>query len=45
MPSNHYIDESQILLNMANDDIPDADHIRISVKVDKLAKYNKQHGE
>lgn len=33
MPSNHYIDESQILLNMANDDIPDADRIRISVKV------------
>ncbi|GAB1860844.1 DNA replication complex GINS protein PSF2 [Camponotus japonicus] len=32
MPSNHYIDESQILLNVANDDIPDADRIRISVK-------------
>jgi len=41
MPSNHYIDESQILLNVANDDIPDADRIRISVKVDKLTKYNK----
>lgn len=35
MPSNHYIDESQILLNVANDDIPDADCIRTSVKVDK----------
>jgi len=33
MPSFHYIDESQILLNVANDDIPDADGIRIAVKV------------
>jgi len=27
------MDESQILLNVANDDIPDADGIRIAVKV------------
>ncbi|XP_012063772.1 PREDICTED: probable DNA replication complex GINS protein PSF2 [Atta cephalotes] len=32
MPSSHYMDESQILLNVANDDIPDADGIRIAVK-------------
>lgn len=29
------MDESQILLNVANDDIPDADGIRIAVKVDE----------
>ncbi|XP_011154627.1 probable DNA replication complex GINS protein PSF2 [Harpegnathos saltator] len=32
MPSYHYIDESQILLSTGNDDIPDADGIRIAVK-------------
>ncbi|EZA53178.1 hypothetical protein DMN91_004907 [Ooceraea biroi] len=32
MSSYHYMDESQILLNVANDDIPDADNIRIAVK-------------
>lgn len=35
MPSYHYMDESQILLSVANDDIPDADGIRIAVKVSK----------
>lgn len=33
MPSYHYMDESQILLSTANDDIPDADGIRIAIKV------------
>jgi len=33
MPSHHYMEESQILLSMANDDISDADNIRIAVKV------------
>lgn len=32
MPSYHYMDESQILLNVANDDITDADNVRIAVK-------------
>ncbi|XP_032686808.1 probable DNA replication complex GINS protein PSF2 [Odontomachus brunneus] len=32
MPSYHYIDESHILLNMADDDIPDADGIRTAIK-------------
>ncbi|KAL0118812.1 hypothetical protein PUN28_009464 [Cardiocondyla obscurior] len=32
MPSCHYMDESQILLNIANDDISDSDGIRIAVK-------------
>lgn len=35
MPSFHYMDESQILLSIANDDIPDADEIRIAVKVSR----------
>lgn len=30
------MDESQILLNVANDDIPDADGIRIAIKVGKI---------
>lgn len=33
MPSYHYMDESKILLSVANDDIPDTDKIRIAVKV------------
>ncbi|XP_017882488.1 probable DNA replication complex GINS protein PSF2 [Ceratina calcarata] len=32
MPSNHYIDEAQLLLSIASDDIPDADAIRTAVK-------------
>lgn len=32
MPSNHYIDEAQLLLSVASDDIPDADVIRTAVK-------------
>ena len=32
MPSNHYIDEAQVLLNAASDDMPEADQIRTAVK-------------
>ncbi|XP_076756142.1 DNA replication complex GINS protein PSF2-like protein [Xylocopa sonorina] len=32
MPSNHYIDEAQLLLSIASDDIPNADTIRTAVK-------------
>ncbi|XP_012144613.1 DNA replication complex GINS protein PSF2-like protein [Megachile rotundata] len=32
MPSNHYIDEAQLLLNVASDDIPDSDAIRTAIK-------------
>ena len=40
MPSNNYIDESQILLSVANDDISDADGIRIAVKVNETDCIN-----
>ncbi|XP_014204501.1 DNA replication complex GINS protein PSF2 [Copidosoma floridanum] len=32
MPSNHFMDEAQMLLNAAADDIPEADKIRTAVK-------------
>lgn len=32
MPSNHYVDEAQLLLSVASDDIPEADQIRTAVK-------------
>ncbi|CAK9809961.1 Probable DNA replication complex GINS protein PSF2 [Anthophora plagiata] len=32
MPSNHYIDEAQLLLSVASDDISDADSIRTAIK-------------
>ncbi|XP_034181977.2 DNA replication complex GINS protein PSF2-like protein [Osmia lignaria lignaria] len=32
MPSNHYMDEAQLLLSVASDDIPDADGIRTAIK-------------
>ena len=33
MPSNHYMEEAQMLLTTASDDIPDADKIRTAIKV------------
>lgn len=33
MPSTHYMDESQLLLTNAPDDIPDVDQVRTAVKV------------
>lgn len=33
MPSNHYMEEAQLLLNVGSDDIPDADRIKTAVKV------------
>ncbi|KAG7198864.1 hypothetical protein KM043_015690 [Ampulex compressa] len=32
MPSDHYMDEAQLLFSIANDDIPDADRIRTAIK-------------
>ncbi|XP_076183282.1 DNA replication complex GINS protein PSF2-like protein isoform X2 [Ptiloglossa arizonensis] len=32
MPSNHFMDEAQLLLSVASDDISDADRIRTAVK-------------
>ncbi|XP_043579223.1 probable DNA replication complex GINS protein PSF2 isoform X1 [Bombus pyrosoma] len=32
MPSNHYMEEAQLLLNVGSDDIPDADRIKTAVK-------------
>ncbi|XP_051170076.1 probable DNA replication complex GINS protein PSF2 [Leptopilina boulardi] len=32
MPSNHYMEQAQILLGSFNDDIPDADNLRTAVK-------------
>ncbi|XP_076287246.1 DNA replication complex GINS protein PSF2-like protein [Lasioglossum baleicum] len=32
MPSNHYIDEAQLLLSHGNEDIPDSDVIRTAIK-------------
>lgn len=33
MPSDHFMDEAQLLLTAAPDDIPDADNIRTAIKV------------
>ena len=33
MPSNHFMDEAQMLLMAASDDIPDVDNIRTAIKV------------
>lgn len=49
MPSYHYMDEAQLLLSVASDDIPDADIIRTGVKVRTelslscLLSFNKEH--
>ncbi|KAK9303624.1 hypothetical protein QLX08_004729 [Tetragonisca angustula] len=32
MPSNHYMEEAQLLLNVASDDISDADRIKTAIK-------------
>ncbi|XP_031849738.1 DNA replication complex GINS protein PSF2-like protein [Nomia melanderi] len=32
MPSNHYIDEAQLLLSHGSEDIPDSDRIRTAIK-------------
>ena len=36
MPSNHYVDETQLLLSAASDDIHEADKIRTAVKVREI---------
>lgn len=36
MPSNHYMDETQLLLSAASDDIHEADKIRTAVKVRQI---------
>lgn len=34
MPSNHYMDEAQLLLSVGSDDISDSDKIRTAIKVE-----------
>lgn len=33
MPSDHFMDEAQLLLTAAPEDIPDVDNIRTAIKV------------